>query len=92
MFGDSYEGDMGVANDNCCYCYSDDADNSSLCEGSTPGWTDAWGDGCNWYEENDQLGCPTYGFNWEGGMGLANDNCCYCNETDVSTLAAKPSE
>ena len=82
--GDSYVGELGSANENCCYCFSNDVVTPSLCEGSTPGWTDVWGDGCEWYEANDQPGCPKYGMNWEGDMGLA-DNCCFCNETAVVT-------
>jgi hypothetical protein len=52
----------------------------------TPGWVDAYGDGCDWYEENDQLGCPIYGDCCDGGMGVANDNCCYCAGTGVSLI------
>jgi len=28
------------------------------------GWTDAYGDGCEWYENFDQPGCPSYGDMW----------------------------
>lgn len=39
---------------------------------------DAGGDGCEWYEEFDAPGCPEYGSDYEGTMGVANDNCCHC--------------
>jgi flagellar basal body-associated protein FliL len=44
----------------------------------TPNWKDIFGDGCEGYEENDEPGCPEYGSLFDGGMGVANDNCCYC--------------
>jgi hypothetical protein len=43
----------------------------------TPNWVDKDGDGCDWYEENDYPGCPSYG-NTGGNMGIANENCCHC--------------
>mmetsp|Transcript_25743 Transcript_25743/g.54403 ORF Transcript_25743/g.54403 Transcript_25743/m.54403 type:complete len:82 (-) Transcript_25743:1749-1994(-) len=53
---------------------------------STPGWKDSYGDGCEWYENNDSPGCPSYGNDFDGGMGVANDNCSYCASTGVSQL------
>ena len=44
----------------------------------TPEWVDSYGDGCEWYETNDEPGCPAEGSNWDGGMGLPKDNCCHC--------------
>ena len=89
--GDLYGGSMGVANDNCCYCFGD-TPSTSQCAGSTPGWVDMFGDGCSWYETNDQPGCPNYGYNWVGSMGNAKDNCCFCSDTTVSTFkSALPS-
>merc|ERR1719223_206914 len=41
-------------------------------------WRDSYGDGCEWYEENDSEGCPNYGDYWNGGMGTANEACCWC--------------
>ncbi|KAK1733314.1 hypothetical protein QTG54_016031 [Skeletonema marinoi] len=84
LYGDSHVGELGSANENCCYCFSTDVVTPSLCEG-TPEWTDVWGDGCEWYEANDQPGCSKYGMNWEGDMGFAIDNCCFCSETAVVT-------
>ncbi len=57
---------------------------TSPCTGNTPGWVDIVGDGCEWYEASDHPGCPIYGNEYEGSMGVANDNCCYCAGTDVS--------
>ena len=57
---------------------------ASSCTGSTPNWKDLYGDGCEWYESADKPGCPHYGDNYEGDMGVANDNCCYCEGTGVS--------
>ena len=47
----------------------------------TVGWIDSAGDGCDWYAVNDELGCPTYGYSYDGGMGVAADNCCHCAGT-----------
>ena len=62
---------------------------TATCTGSTPGWVDADGAGCGWYEANEDPGCPIYGD--YGGTdantgkmiigepgSVANDNCCYC--------------
>ncbi len=52
---------------------------SSLCTDIT-GWVDAYGDGCEWYELNDDEGCPNYGGFFTGADGLtAKDACCHCN-------------
>ena len=56
---------------------------SSTCL-DTPGWVDYEEDGCDWYETNDEPGCPMYG-NFGGNMGSANDNCCHCIETGSPT-------
>jgi len=61
---------------------------NSPCTGNTPDWKDAAGDGCEWYEINDYPGCPINGKYYEGTMGVANDNCCYCiGETPMPTLS-----
>ena len=44
----------------------------------TPNWVNSYRDGCDWYKKNDSPGCPKYGANGDGGMGVANDNCCHC--------------
>ena len=54
------------------------------CTGNTPGWVDSVGDGCEWYEFYDSPGCRFFGDEYEGTMGVANDNCCYCTGTAVS--------
>lgn len=41
-------------------------------------WKDSYGDGCEWYEENDSEGCPNYGEYFDGGMGTPNEACCWC--------------
>lgn len=38
----------------------------------TPGWQDYYGDGCDWYE-NEENGCEI----WGASLG-ANENCCVC--------------
>ena len=50
----------------------------------TPDWKDSYGDGCDWYEDNERPGCPKYGYLNDGGMGVADDNCCHCFGTGVS--------
>jgi hypothetical protein len=59
----------------------------SMCIGNTVGWVDLFGDGCYLYEAYDLPGCPYYGSLWDGGMGVADDNCCYCAGTGVSVIA-----
>lgn len=62
----------------------------------TPGFVDALGADCAWYEMNDAPGCPTYGeytqSQWNGELfnftPKANDNCCYCFDPSVSLLAS----
>eukprot|EP00956_Cyclotella_meneghiniana_P010120 scaffold13973_cov43-Cyclotella_meneghiniana.AAC.3 len=105
-YGWSYEGIMGVAQDNCCHCKggsetpptldssllnstisgtdsptstlpSVDSSLSSSCH-DTPGWTDAYGESCEWYEIYEVQGCPKYGHSDGGIMGVAQDNCCHC--------------
>ncbi len=41
----------------------------------TTGWEDIYGQGCEWYQENDEPGCHNV-----GEMGPAAENCCYCKE------------
>lgn len=43
----------------------------------TPNWIDSFGDGCAWYGEVSNR-CAQYGADYDGGMGVANDNCCVC--------------
>ena len=44
------------------------------------GWTDSWGDGCDWYEANEGLGCIMYG-HIAGDSGMTpKDACCICKE------------
>jgi hypothetical protein len=78
----SYDGGMGAAIDNCCYCMFK-ADPQCT---ETVGWVDSEGDGCDWYEVYDSPFCPYYGDSYDGGMGVANDNCCYCAGTAVSVF------
>jgi hypothetical protein len=56
----------------------------SMCIGNTAGWVDSDGDGCDVYEAHDDPGCPLYGHSFDGGMGVAQDNCCYCSDISVS--------
>ena len=50
----------------------------SVCMGNTENWVDVDGDGCDWYEQNDLPGCEATSALYEGEMGSAIDNCCYC--------------
>ncbi len=59
----------------------------SMCTGNTVGWVNLFGDGCDLYEAYDLPGCPYYGSLWDGDMGVADDNCCYCAGTGVSVIA-----
>eukprot|EP00984_Skeletonema_dohrnii_P033037 scaffold28410_cov172-Skeletonema_dohrnii-CCMP3373.AAC.1 len=78
----------GTANQNCCYCQIDVTNDVSptvapssfeMCA-DTPGWRDTDGDGCEWYQEFDDPGCPLEGNNYAGEMGSAAENCCYCKD------------
>jgi len=82
-YGSLYEGYMGGANDNCCHCRGGShtptilANPTELCF-DTPNWTDDVGHGCDDYQTFDAPGCPNV------GMGVANDNCCYCGGGNLS--------
>ena len=58
----------------------------SMCIGNTVGWVNLFGEGCDLYEAYDLPGCPYYGSLWDGDMGVADDNCCYCAGTGVSVI------
>lgn len=50
---------------------------SASCQ-DTPGFIDTYGDGCDWYEQNDP-GCLVWGdICCTGGFGSPNDECCFC--------------
>ena len=50
---------------------------SGSCQ-DTPGFLDTYGDGCEWYEQNDP-GCEQWGhICCAGGFGSPNEECCYC--------------
>ena len=96
--GADWDGGMGVANDNCCHCKDEDGTSPTPAPGpgtctDTPNWVDSYGDGCEWYKANNNPGCPEDGANWDGGMGVANDNCCHCKEgSSTSTTCPKLSD
>merc|ERR1719223_1373851 len=52
-----------------------------------PNWVDSYNDGCEWYEENDSQGCPTYGNYFDGGQGTPNEACCWCGGGNTGTPA-----
>jgi len=58
----------------------------SVCTGNTVGLVDVLGNGCDWYETFDMPGCPSWGHGLDGGMGVADDNCCFCAGTGVSCI------
>ncbi|KAK1738746.1 hypothetical protein QTG54_010776 [Skeletonema marinoi] len=79
----------GTANQNCCHCKNavPTPRPTSSCSGDTPDWEDVDHYTCAWYEANDAPGCPRYGNAYEGGLGVANENCCWCRGTGApSTL------
>ena len=50
---------------------------SASCQ-DTPGFYDTYGDGCDWYEQNDP-GCDVWGdICCAGGFGSPNEECCFC--------------
>eukprot|EP00985_Skeletonema_marinoi_P001044 scaffold430_cov73-Skeletonema_marinoi.AAC.8 len=83
LFGEKV---MGLPKYHCCYCQRDvvalvtlptKAPYAASCV-DTPGWTERiHGDGCDWYTNNEEEGCPRDG-NLVGEMGSAIENCCQC--------------
>ena len=68
---------------------------TATCTGSTPGWVDVYGDGCGFYEANDDPGCPNMGdfAGYDENTGewiigepgsLPKDNCCYCFDPQLT--------
>ena len=58
-----------------------------VCTDNTVGWFVVSGNGCDWYERHDLLDCPYYGHLYDGGMGVANDNCCFYERTFMSFIS-----
>ncbi len=56
---------------------------SSTCM-DTLGWKDIFGEGCDYYEEYFDPGCPNAD-SWAGEMGPATTHCCFCQH-ETSTL------
>lgn len=80
----------GTANQNCCHCFGTGAPTpkpTSSCSGDTINWRDNENYTCSWYELNDAAGCPRFGNSYEGSMGVANDNCCWCKGEGKDTEA-----
>jgi hypothetical protein len=50
----------------------------SACTGNIENWVDSYGDGCDWYEQNELPGCEEISTLYQGEMGSATDHCCYC--------------
>lgn len=50
------------------------------CRGDQQGWVDTWGDGCDWYQNNDGPGCPEYGTETDLEGTAASKACCHCNQ------------
>ena len=59
---------------------------SGLCSDYN-GWVDEYGVGCDWYEDNEDPGCPNDGpfFPNEDGI-TANNACCYCSGGNVECI------
>ena len=60
----------------------------SACTGNTDNWVDSYGDGCDWYEQNDQPGCAETGTLYQGEMGSAIDHCCYCSSNSKDGITS----
>ena len=64
---------------------------SSTCM-DTPGWKDIFGEGCDYYEEYFDPGCPNAD-SWAGEMGPATTHCCFCqHESSTLRLTGDSSE
>ncbi len=70
-YGSNLNTGPGSAQEACCHCGGGCND--------YPGWADSYGDGCDWYVDNDNEGsCGNYGSNLDTGPGSAQEACCYC--------------
>ena len=57
----------------------------------TPGWTDSNGRSCGWYQGTGPNNrCKDFGNKYNGGMGTANENCCYCMLQLTQMPSTKP--
>jgi len=45
---------------------------------------DSYGDGCEWYEDNEEEGCPGWGDCCDIGLGTPNEACCHCGGGNVN--------
>jgi trypsin len=54
------------------------------------GWTDSYGDGCEWYEANDSAGCPNWTGCCDAGNGTPDQACCHCGGGDTSSTPPPP--
>ena len=51
------------------------------CNDSPAGWIDSYGDGCEWYEQYEQPGCPYWGHVTDPTNGVpATEACCHCKD------------
>jgi len=55
------------------------------------GWTDSYGDGCEWYETNDSQGCPNWTGCCDAGNGTPDQACCHCGGGNTSSTPTPPS-
>ena len=92
VYGAFYIPENGIApRFACCYCQQIGEEAGQR---TTPScynivdWEDRDGDGCDWYEQNDDLGCPRYGGRFtqlrEGDPFYeisSQEACCYCRTT-----------
>ncbi len=51
----------------------------------TPGWTDFFGNTCEWFEQKDEPGCPAYGALWG-----VDEHCCYCKKSNSESEVSDP--
>ena len=54
-------------------------------------WTDSNGRSCGWYQGTGPNNrCKDFGNKYNGGMGTANENCCYCMLQLTQMPSTKP--
>ncbi|CAJ1963773.1 unnamed protein product [Cylindrotheca closterium] len=92
--GDSFPAADGTtAMDACCICQAGDDSSGNDSSGNqqvisddtagagcslVEGWTDSYGDSCEWYERNDHKGCPLYGSEVGIDGFTVGEVCCIC--------------
>ena len=82
-YGHLYDGGSGTAKEACCSCGGGGPnDPDSICSDFRD-WKDINGFGCAVYLEYDTKGCPMTSHLFGGGIGTAEEACCFCGGGNI---------